>query len=193
MSYARLDPDDPDSEIDLYLKDLATGEIDLASTSDAGVMSNGFLFALALSADGGTVTFDTVATNLDPADPDPLDDVYVKTLSRPVSVSVGDRTVTEGGVVPRFAVLPVTLSSAATEPVTMDYATVDGTARAGDDYAPREGTLVFPPGQTRKAVLVRILGDKAPEPTESFAVLLSAASAATIGDGRGVVSIRDDD
>lgn len=193
-SYANnLDPADPSRDADVYVKDLATGAITLAASSDSGVLANGDNSDPSLSADGATVAFDTVATNLDPADPDPLDDVYVKTLPRPVSVSVGDRAVLKGGVVPRFAVLPVTLSAAATEPVTVDYATVDGTARAGDDYLPREGTLVFQPGQTRKAVLVRILGDAAPEPPESFAVLLSAASTASIGDGRGVVGIRDDD
>ena len=75
-----LDPADTDGFIDVYVKDLVTGDITLASTSDGGVKSNGNSLRASLSADGTRVTFLSVATNLDPADTDSLLDVYVKDL-----------------------------------------------------------------------------------------------------------------
>src|SRR5437773_2464689 len=47
-----LDPADADTEWDVYVKNLSTGELTLASTSDGGVKGNGSSFAPSLSADG---------------------------------------------------------------------------------------------------------------------------------------------
>jgi Tol biopolymer transport system component len=82
-----LDPADPpnpddESRADVYVKDLTTGDLVLASTSDAGVKGNAHSRQPSLSADGTIVAFDSYATNLDPADTDSLvQDVYVKNLS----------------------------------------------------------------------------------------------------------------
>lgn len=75
-----LDPDDVDTIVDVYVKDLETGDIALASTSDDGTKGNGISFAPALSADGRTVAFQSAATNLDPGDTSTDYDVYVKYL-----------------------------------------------------------------------------------------------------------------
>ncbi|CAN5864997.1 hypothetical protein BH18ACT7_BH18ACT7_14750 [soil metagenome] len=55
----------------------------LASTTDTGVKGNDYSFAPVLSADAGTVVFTSQASNLDPADTDPLPDadVYAKDLT----------------------------------------------------------------------------------------------------------------
>ena len=79
-SATNLDPADTDGVLDVYVKDLTTGDLTLASTSDAGVKGNGSSFKPALSADGTKVAFYSAATNLDPADTDGLGDVYVKDL-----------------------------------------------------------------------------------------------------------------
>jgi len=76
-----LDPADTDSELDVYVKDLASGDIVLTSTSDTGDKSNGDGYIPFLSADGGRVAFYSLATNLDPADTDVQADVYVKDLA----------------------------------------------------------------------------------------------------------------
>jgi Tol biopolymer transport system component len=82
VSYAtNLDPADIDGAGDVYVKDLATGDIALASTSDSGVKSNSSSFLASLSPDGSRVAFPSFATNLDPADTDTLDDIYVKDLA----------------------------------------------------------------------------------------------------------------
>jgi uncharacterized repeat protein (TIGR01451 family) len=78
-----LDPADTDSLMDVYVKDLATGNITLATTNDSGVKGNAevrFTWA-ALSADGTAVAFETTSTNLDPNDRDSISDVYVKNLA----------------------------------------------------------------------------------------------------------------
>ncbi len=57
---------------------------------------------------------------------------------------------------PATAIFKVTLSAALTIPVTVDYATVDGTAHAGTDYTATTGTLAFPAGVTARDVAVPV-------------------------------------
>jgi Tol biopolymer transport system component len=75
-----LDPADMTSDIDVYVKDLATGDITLASIADDGSKADGSSSAPSLSSDGSTVAFSSFATNLDAADDDVAEDVYVKDL-----------------------------------------------------------------------------------------------------------------
>jgi uncharacterized repeat protein (TIGR01451 family) len=77
---ANLDASDTDSVRDIYVKNLLTGDLVLASTSDTGIKGNGDSSEAILSADGTAVAFPSVATNLDPSDTDIHDDVYVKSL-----------------------------------------------------------------------------------------------------------------
>ena len=67
----------------------------------------------------------------------------------------------------------VTLSRAASGPVTVDYATADGTATAGADYTAASGTLTFAPGETAKTVSVALLDDAIDEGKETFTLELS--------------------
>ena len=70
----------------------------------------------------------------------------------------------------------VTLDPARNHEVTVDYATADGTAAAGDDYVETSGTLVFSPGETAKTVSVTVNGDDEVEADETFALSLSNPS-----------------
>lgn len=70
----------------------------------------------------------------------------------------------------------VTLDEAATDTVTVDYATSDGTADAGDDYTAKSGTLSFSAGTTSKTISVSIADDIENETDETFTVRLSNAS-----------------
>ena len=67
----------------------------------------------------------------------------------------------------------VTLNRAAAHAVSVDYATVDGTATAGADYTAVSGTLSFAPGETEKTVSVAILDDAVDEGKEKFKLTLS--------------------
>jgi uncharacterized repeat protein (TIGR01451 family) len=64
----------------VYVKDLVTGGVQLASATQAGTPANAGASAVVLSADGRRAAFSTTATNLDPRDPVDDFDVYVKDL-----------------------------------------------------------------------------------------------------------------
>jgi Tol biopolymer transport system component len=84
LTGSNLDPADTDTLLDAYVKDLTTGDLMLASTSDTGVKGHAkakYDWTTSLSADGTRVAFVSNATNLDPADTDAFDDVYVKNLN----------------------------------------------------------------------------------------------------------------
>ena len=78
------------------------------------------------------------------------------------------------------AALSVELSQASADTVTVDYATSDITAEAGDDYTETSGTLTFAADETVKAIIVPVLDDAIYEPTERFNVTLSNPTGATL-------------
>ncbi len=107
-----------------------------------------------------------------------------------VSLSVQDLVVPENV---GTANVRVTLNSASSQTVTVNYATKPGTALPGKDYRGRVGTLTFKPGQTSKIVPVPILNDKVPEPTERFTIKIYTPVNANIADNVGAVNITDGD
>ena len=107
------------------------------------------------------------------------------------SLSVHDTLVPEPTDTVGTATFKVSLSQAAATAVTVDYATVDGSATAGNDYTATHGTLTFAPGVTSQQVNVTVLPDPALTSTESFGLKLSNASGASILDGNGTASILD--
>ena len=109
------------------------------------------------------------------------------------SVSIDDVSVAEGNAGLAGAVFTVTLSEPASEDVTVNYVTADGTASAGADYVADSGTIAIPVGLSSATVTVSVIGDTATEPDETFQVNLSQAAGATIGDGQGVGTIVDDE
>ena len=58
-------------------------------------------------------------------------------------------------------------------PVTVDYVTNDGSAKAGTDYAAQSGTLTFPPGETAQNITIPILDPSGAAAARSFTVSLS--------------------
>ena len=90
--------------------------------------------------------------------------------------------------------LAVELSQTSTDTVTVDYATSDITAEAGDDYTDTSGTLTFTAGETVMAIIVAILDDAIYEPTERFDVTLSNPTGATLPAFPGArVNIAEDE
>ena len=87
----------------------------------------------------------------------------------------------------------VTLSRSVSGTVTVDYATADGTATAGQDYTAEEGTLTFQPGQTRKTVRVTVLDDDHDEGEETLTLTLRNASGAYIVDDSASGTIQNED
>lgn len=109
-------------------------------------------------------------------------------------LSVSDASVTEGAFgTATTATFTVTLSEPATVPVTVNYATANGTATADVDYTATPGTLTFALGVTSLTVNVPVVGDDLPEADETFTLNLTGSVNAGIQDGQGVGTIRNDD
>jgi glucose/arabinose dehydrogenase len=69
------------------------------------------------------------------------------------------------------------LDAAQAAPVTVTYATVDGSAEAGADYAGVDaGTVVIPAGARTATAVIPILGDGETEPLETFSVVTRSAT-----------------
>jgi hypothetical protein len=120
-------------------------------------------------------------------------DALVAAFANLPTLSVGDVTLAEGDSGTTNAGFSVTLSSASTGSVTVQYTTADGTAKAGSDYVATSGTLTFTPGQTAKTVNVPVNGDLLFEADETFFLNLSNPSGALIADGQGKGTIQNDD
>ena len=112
-----------------------------------------------------------------------------------LSLSINDVTLTEGNSGTKNAIFTVTLSGETFQPVTVNYATANGTATAGSDYTATTGTLIFNvnPGETSKQITVPILGDTLAESNETFFINLSNPINATIVDTQGIATITNDD
>ena len=89
-------------------------------------------------------------------------------------LSIGNASVEEG----ETAEFEVRLSGAATQTVTVAYATADDTAMAPADYTSRSGTLTFTVGDTMMTISVPTIDDGEQEPEERFRVTLSSPSGA---------------
>ena len=76
----------------------------------------------------------------------------------------------------------VTLESGSSGTVTVNYATADGTAKAGADYTATSGTLTFAPGETEKTVAVAIIDDEVEDSGETFTLVLSDPSGGLLGN-----------
>ena len=113
------------------------------------------------------------------------------TVRGPVTLSVADAQAEEGtGQTIGFA---VSLSRAASGAVTVDYATADGTATAGEDYSSTSGTLTFAAGETAKTVSVPVLDDVIDEGQEAFTLRLSNATGARIADAEATGTVSNSD
>lgn len=110
------------------------------------------------------------------------------------ALSIADQTVLEGNTGATSMQFDVTLSPASASVVTVDYATVSGTASAGDDYTAVADTLTFNPGEISKVITVDVLGDSVDEGnSEAFTLQLSNPANAALADGEALGTILDDD
>lgn len=120
----------------------------------------------------GTYAFTLRVDNGAPSGP--VDVPCTISISRTPQVSIAG-----GGVNPGssglFAVpLPVTLSAAAAVPVTVHWATRNGTATAPVDYVSAHGDLTIPVGASSGTVTVQVRGHRPGRGTLTFSVSLSA-------------------
>ena len=104
-----------------------------------------------------------------------------------------DITIDEGSAGQRSAAVAVRLSAASDTAVTLRYATADGTARAGSDYAATSGTLTIPAGAESGIISVPVQADALDEDDEQFGLVLSEPSGALLARSSVAITLRNDD
>ncbi|MEC4987821.1 MAG: Calx-beta domain-containing protein, partial [Oscillatoria sp. PMC 1068.18] len=105
-------------------------------------------------------------------------------------ISIDDITVneTDGN-----AVFTVTLDTASSQEITVNFATNDGSAISPDDYTSDTGSVTFAAGETIATITIPVINDTLDENNETFSVSLSNADNAAIADDTGTATIVDDD
>jgi hypothetical protein len=150
---------------------------------------------VAYSIQLGTITSaDSVYNGMNPADVNlvNLDNEFFPdiTVTSPSSVAEGN----SGTVTVDFT---VALSAAATETVSVDYATttlgLSNPATSGNDFTPVSGRIDFAPGELSKTVPVSVRGDRLIELDELFGMLLSNPQRGYLADELAEVAIADND
>lgn len=111
----------------------------------------------------------------------------------PLTLAINDASKSEGHSGASMLAFTVTLARASTAPVTLSYATANGTATAGSDYTTALGSLTFNAGETAKTINVSIIGDTLLEGNEAFFVNLTNPSGAAFADAQGQGTILNDD
>jgi len=111
------------------------------------------------------------------------------------NLSIDDVTVNEND---GTATLTVSLDKEVATTVTVDFATVDQSAVAIDDYAPQSGTLTFAPGVQTQTIIIDITNDlDTVEGDESFVINLTNLQAngfnVLVAKNQGTVTIEDDE
>jgi len=118
---------------------------------------------------------------------------YILDDDTPPTITISDAWQTEGNTGTRAASYTVTLSKSWDKPVSVAYATANGSAAAGSDYQASSGTLTIPAGQRTGTITVPVNGDRLAEPHETFFVNLSNPTNASIARGQGQGTIVDDE
>lgn len=127
----------------------------------------------------------------------PVVNVLVRDNDRVVaepSIRVEAPTVDERSATADFIVsLGARGGESATQPVTVAWHTVDGSARAGQDYVAASGVLRFEPGESVKRVPVALINDTSAEPGERFEIVLESPIGGTLLTERAWASIAASD
>ena len=118
------------------------------------------------------------------------DDVAAPALS--ITADQTSKLEGESGTTPFTFTVTRSGSTAGTSSVS--YAVSGGTANAADfGGTVPSGTVSFAAGETSKTITVNVSGDTTVEPDESFNVVLSSPTGATIGTGTASSTILNDD
>jgi len=90
-------------------------------------------------------------------------------------------------------IFTLSVQPAAVSEITVQAATADGSALAGEDFLAIDETLVIPAGTTSWPIAVAVLGDTADEPDETLSLILSNPTNAVIQTASAAGTITSDD
>lgn len=145
----------------------ATGTVEIAADQKTGTISIQVVRDTTFEPDEIFVVFLGSATNAKIADDRGIGTIKNDDIQIP-DKSINDVTLEEGNSGRSNMVFTVTLSLASSNDVTVNYATVNGTATAGSDYTSTSGLLTIPASQTSDTITIPIIGDTIYEPNETF-------------------------
>ena len=111
----------------------------------------------------------------------------------PPVVSVAAASVNEGATTTTPMVFTITSSAVSGLPVTVSFATSDGTAHAPGDYMATTGSVTIPAGATSTTFSVLVVGDTLNENNETLSFALSDPVNATLGTATATGTIIDND
>lgn len=110
------------------------------------------------------------------------------------SVSISNASLSEGDFGSKTLRFTVSVAGTVSSPISVNYATANGTAISGSDFAATSGSLTFGVGETSKEISVQVWGDWASEGDETFSVVLSdISSGAVLGSSAATGTIVNDD
>ena len=108
-------------------------------------------------------------------------------------ISIDDISRLEGNTGTTSFTFTVSLDQAATANVSVNYTTVEGFAKATQDFAPASGIISFAPNETQKTISISVVADDIKEADEDFSVVLSSPVNATLYKSSGTGIIQNDD
>ena len=100
--------------------------------------------------------------------------------STPLLLTLNSIDVPEGDSGTTNGLITVSLSAQTGRTITADFNTAGVTATSGVDFAAASGSLTFAPAVTTQTIMVSVIGDTLNELNETFAVVLSNPTNATI-------------
>ncbi|MCU1498252.1 MAG: hypothetical protein JWM47_2205 [Acidimicrobiales bacterium] len=181
-------PDDPDDPVNAYVVTPYAGEDALppvtfgpsATSQSINGLVNGTAYTFKVTAANGTGTSPQSSAS---------NEVTPRPSSRTQNAfSIADLRVVEG----EDAVFTVRRSGELSEGASVKFATVNGTARAGSDYAAQSlATLAFGPGEASKTVVVATSADAVVEANENFRLALSTPANALLSDASATATVND--
>ncbi len=107
-------------------------------------------------------------------------------------VSIARTSVPEGDT-NNVVDIPVVLSDPMPLPVSVQYFTTDGSARAGIDYVSASGTLLFLEGFNSVTIPITLLGNRSMESNKTFSIHLHQPSNAVVSLSPATITISNDD
>lgn len=112
----------------------------------------------------------------------------------PPGITVTDVRGDEGNSGTSALTFTVSLTTSYAKPVTVAYATRDGSATTGDsDYVAASGVLTFAPGEAAKTVVVTVNGDRFLEANETFSLVLGSTKNGKVVKSAGIGTIINDE
>jgi Calx-beta domain len=108
-------------------------------------------------------------------------------------LSVSSPTIIEGNSRTQNVQVIVSVSPTPSNAITYSLSMVNGSATDPSDYQAQNGMRTIPAGQAMDTINIPIVGDRSPEPNESFFVVIQSVTNANVSNPAGTVTIQDSD